>query len=1281
MNSAVTSAKLENNISIVGSLTLASNALLTGSTSYLGITTTGGGAKGVALGSLLISDNYVDWSNVPTNGAYIKGNLSVAGDLTIMGTTTQINTTNLNIGDNIITLNHDVTAAPSQDAGLEIERGTSANVSMMWNETSDIWTLTNNGTNFYRVVDENYGDSRYAKLAGATFTGDVNITSNNLSLGSTMRQMVNLFGTAYAIGVQANTTYFRSGVNFAWYTGGIHSDTAYDPGAGGILLMTVDSNGNLGVRNSISLNAGATVDGVDISAHADSTFLHLTQNEKNALVGTSGTALSTSNKVVDNADARLANSRTPTSHGDALHSALAYFDTITDGTVIKTATTALQKIKFVGAGGASVALTSDASHDGIVTVTSTDNNNYLTGISGTGNGTITLTRGGTSALGNLTLDLGHNHDALYLKLLGGTVSGATTFSSTLGVGGDLTVTGNLIVNGTTTTINTATLNVADNIITLNSDVTGTPTIDCGVEIERGTSPNVYLLWNETSDIWTLCNDGSNFYRIIDVNYGDTRYMAKTNADFANPVTITSTSDIMMNLKQTGGGSSFILFQSDTPTPGVYTSKAYIGVNTAETAIFIQGDNGVTGIELYHPTTITGNLTITNGNIVMNTGYTVDGVDLSVFKTTYDSHIINATAHHSNVNDPSADQKAALAGTNGTPSTTNRYVTNSDTRLSDSRTPLSHADSLHGALAYFDTVTDGTTTKTATAALQNIKFVGAGASTAVVTSDGANNAIVTITSTNNYLTGVSGSCGGTVTFTRSGLTDLTWNSSHNHYVMKATDDRDVKPSDVATAELKLYFSSLGGLTGVADSNYQDVLSLNSYLDNSGGAFSALVFDKSEFKIRHYLAAQADTTWGTPKTLQYVEDLPAEKYLSAVSGTGNGTVTFTITNGTNVTNNFAHTHTNDHASGADNQNVFTKYHALNSSSADVANSPYTAASQTDAVKIKAGSNITLSMASNVITIDSGFTNTATAADDILDGSNIGTEIKYIPYAAQQAKLSFDTSASNPTRSDRLNLNGYLYATKIYSGAVELVNYSHPANHSIDIITDSASYVRMTAAERTKLSGIATSATLTADHANNGSISINGVENIVYAHPTTAGNVHIPAAGTTGNILQYSAAGTAAWKANGTTAQYLRGDGTWVTPPDNNTTYSAGTGLTLTTTTFSVNYGTSSTTACVGNDARLTDARTATVHGDDKHDCYLYARIPFAVGQKQAVWTFGQTWADYIVQITPNSPETHFYYTNKTTTSITICLDDEAYEALAVDVVLIKATTIVTTGFAMS
>jgi outer membrane protein assembly factor BamB len=69
------------------------------------------------------------------------------------------------------------------------------------------------------------------------------------------------------------------------------------------------------------------------------------------------------------------------------------------------------------------------------------------------------------------------------------------------VGGDFVITGNLTVNGTTVTLNTESILVEDNFLVLNSNVTGTPSTNSGLEIERGTSPNVIIRWNEGSDRW------------------------------------------------------------------------------------------------------------------------------------------------------------------------------------------------------------------------------------------------------------------------------------------------------------------------------------------------------------------------------------------------------------------------------------------------------------------------------------------------------------------------------------------------------------------------------------------------------------------------------------------------------------------------------------------------------------------------------------------------------------------------------------------------------------
>jgi hypothetical protein len=118
--------------------------------------------------------------------------------------------------------------------------------------------------------------------------------------------------------------------------------------------------------------------------------------------------------------------------------------------------------------------------------------------------------------------------------------------------------------------------------------------------------------------------------------------------------------------------------------------------------------------------------------------TVEGIDVSDLAGTVNLHIANSSLHLSE------DEKNALKGTNGTPGDTNRFVTNSDSRMTDARTPLAHGDDKHTALSYFKNVTDGTNTFNATSGHQNIKFAAVNG-TVAITSDENNDAIVTFTS--------------------------------------------------------------------------------------------------------------------------------------------------------------------------------------------------------------------------------------------------------------------------------------------------------------------------------------------------------------------------------------------------------------------------------------------------------------------------------------------------------------------------------------------------------
>jgi len=90
------------------------------------------------------------------------------------------------------------------------------------------------------------------------------------------------------------------------------------------------------------------------------------------------------------------------------------------------------------------------------------------------------------------------------------INGAADISGNLTVGGNTTITGNLTVNGTATAIHTTNTTINDNILILNNDVTGTPSQNAGLEVERGSSTNVALRWNESTDKWQITNDGSSY---------------------------------------------------------------------------------------------------------------------------------------------------------------------------------------------------------------------------------------------------------------------------------------------------------------------------------------------------------------------------------------------------------------------------------------------------------------------------------------------------------------------------------------------------------------------------------------------------------------------------------------------------------------------------------------------------------------------------------------------------------------------------------------------------
>jgi hypothetical protein len=116
--------------------------------------------------------------------------------------------------------------------------------------TSEFAVRATGGVRFVLAIDG----------AGAP-TRTVAIDANGaLGFGNVTRQMINLWsGTdSHGIGIQNWTQYFRidsppaTGGGFAWYRGGTHSDATFDPGTGGVTLMTLDRSGNLTTTGTVN---------------------------------------------------------------------------------------------------------------------------------------------------------------------------------------------------------------------------------------------------------------------------------------------------------------------------------------------------------------------------------------------------------------------------------------------------------------------------------------------------------------------------------------------------------------------------------------------------------------------------------------------------------------------------------------------------------------------------------------------------------------------------------------------------------------------------------------------------------------------------------------------------------------------------------------------------------------------------------------------------------------------------------------------------------------------
>ena len=196
----------------------------------------------VSIGQAVGTTDDVTFNDIAVNGQLTtddiqaatltaSGNVIVEGDLTVNGTTTTVNSNTVNIGDSVITLNSDETAAPTQNGGIEIERGTDTNVELVWDEGDDRWQFTNSTGIHYNIPLPTEYDNY------TSFTVTDGVTDTDITSGNT----VTFAGTNLSVGESSGTITYSVALATTSVKGIASFDTnSFTVTSGAVTLTNVD---------------------------------------------------------------------------------------------------------------------------------------------------------------------------------------------------------------------------------------------------------------------------------------------------------------------------------------------------------------------------------------------------------------------------------------------------------------------------------------------------------------------------------------------------------------------------------------------------------------------------------------------------------------------------------------------------------------------------------------------------------------------------------------------------------------------------------------------------------------------------------------------------------------------------------------------------------------------------------------------------------------------------------------------------------------------------------
>lgn len=167
---------------IVKDLTATGNINITGDVTFDTFTA----ANGTITDTLTVNDVIVQ--GVLNSDNITAQQVSVLGDLQVIGQLTSLSSEELEIADNIILLNSNIndSTAPTQNAGISIKRGTESNVELIWKETTDVWSVGTKSFEAQTFIGDLQGNADTATSLSSSIQIDLtnDVTGNTSFDGS-----------------------------------------------------------------------------------------------------------------------------------------------------------------------------------------------------------------------------------------------------------------------------------------------------------------------------------------------------------------------------------------------------------------------------------------------------------------------------------------------------------------------------------------------------------------------------------------------------------------------------------------------------------------------------------------------------------------------------------------------------------------------------------------------------------------------------------------------------------------------------------------------------------------------------------------------------------------------------------------------------------------------------------------------------------------------------------------------------------------------------------------